>query len=551
MSASAGRQQSLAPPTRDGWDAVIVGAGHNGLVAAHVLARAGLKPLVLERRGTVGGACVTEEFAPGYFASSGAYVLSMLRPTVWRDMRLRQRGLVVDPAGPTCNLGLDGSALWLYDEPGRAEREVARFSPRDASRLQAFEAELAELGRLVTPLIDRSPPDPALRGWHEVAGALAAGRHAIASRGSLPRLLRLLTASVQQVLDEWFESSVLKAALGWHAVNDSTQGPSAPGTAYVLLHDHAASEGDGGLRTWGFVRGGMGRVTALMADAAREAGARIATDTPVAHIAVERGRAVGVDLEDGRRIPARVVLSNADPPRTFLGLVDSGDLPADFVSAIGAYRCEGTSIKINLALGTLPAFSGLDSRGAGDIHRGIVEIVPSLETLDWHQALARSGRPASATHVEVCFPTVHDPSLAPPGRHIATIDVTSQPYRLAEGSWDSRKEAIADQVVAELAQWMPELSSSILAREVLSPVDLERRLGLTGGHALHGEMTLDQLFFLRPVAGWSGYRTPIAALYLCGAGTHPGGGVTGACGQNAARRVLRDRRRLARGRGGR
>lgn len=525
------------------WDAVVIGAGHNGLVAAFTLARAGLRTLVLERRSIVGGACVTEEFAPGYFASSGAYVLSMLRPDVWRECRLVERGLRVDSAGPTCNLGTDGTALWLYDDPRQAVREVARLSPNDARNLPRFQDDLARLGRMVTPLIDQPPPDLTLGTWRELGGAARLARRMLAGRRDVPDLLHLLTASVQQVLDERFESPALKAALGWHAVNDSTQGPSSPGTGYVLLHDHAAAEAGGGVRQWGFVRGGMGRVTALLAEAAREAGAEIRTEAQVVRIVVAKGRVVGIELDDGSTISAHLAVSNADPPHTFLTLLGPEDLPPSFVGAIRAYRCEGTSIKINCALGALPQVVGFEGQGVQPIHRGVVEVLPSLETLDWHQALARRGEPASGTHIEFCFPTVHDPSLAPPGRHIVTIDVTAQPYRLGEGTWDGIKERVADRVIHEMAAWMPELTSAIVAREVLSPVDLERRIGITGGHALHWEMTLDQLFFLRPVAGWANYRTPIDGLYLCGAGTHPGGGVTGANGRNAARQVLRDRRR--------
>jgi phytoene dehydrogenase-like protein len=350
----------------------------------------------------------------------------------------------------------------------------------------------------------------------------------------------LFTGSASQFLDERFESDIVKAAIGWHAINDSMAGPSTPGTAYVLLHDHASVELGGGMRAWGFVRGGMGQVTKAMADAVREAGGEIRLDAEVAHIATRRGRAVGVELTTGEHIPAELVLSNADPKRTFLGLVDPGDLAPEFRAAIGAYRSDGTSIKINLAVGELPRFVGIPGDGVQPYHTGIMEIGPSLATLDQQQQQARSGVPASDTHIELCIPTVHDPSLAPPGKHIITIDVNSQPYRLRDGTWDDLKEKVADRVVMELGTHFPNLPGSIEGRMVLSPLDLERTLYLTGGHALHGDMLLDQLYFMRPVRGWGSYRTPVRNLYLCGAGTHPGGGVSGANGRNAVNQIRRD-----------
>jgi len=347
-------------------------------------------------------------------------------------------------------------------------------------------------------------------------------------------------------LDEWFDSDHVKAAIGWHAINDSLQGPSAPGTAYVLLHDHAADVMGPAVRSWGFVRGGMGTLTAVMADAVRDAGGEVRTDANVERILVDGGRAVGVTLTDGEEIAAGQVLSNADPQRTFLRLVDETDLPAPFLQQIRGYRCEGTSMKINLALERLPELAGHPA-GLQPYHAGIMEFGSTLADMDRDQALARRGEAAEDSHVEICFPTVHDPSLAPAGRHIMTIDVNSQPYAL-RGGWDGIRDRRADQVIGQLERSFPGLSGSILHRQVLSPLDLERVLGLTGGHALHGEMTPDQLWFMRPVRGWANYRTPIRDLYLCGAGTHPGGGVTGANGRNAARQALRDaaRRRFDR-----
>jgi phytoene dehydrogenase-like protein len=524
---------------------VIVGGGHNGLVAAFYLARAGLRPLVLERRPFVGGACVTEEFAPGFRASTGAYVLSMLRGPVWRDLRLAQRGIRVSPAGPSLNLLPDGRSLLLDDNPHTASEAVAEHSRHDAEALGTLEAELGRLAQVILPTMDLAAPDPAMRRPRDWAAALRFVRATAAGRALIADTLRLLTSSVSDYLSERLRSDIVKVALGWHAINDSTAGPATQGTGFVLLHDHASGDPAGGIRHWGFVDGGMGRVTAAMAEAATEAGAEIRTGAHVAAITVAGDAVTGVALTGGEEIEADLVVSNADPKHTFLSLCGDQVLPPDFTSAMRGYRCEGTSIKINLALAALPRLLGDPAAGVQPYHRGILEIGPTLDVLDLQQAQARQGVPAKGSHIEVCFPTVHDPSLAPEGHHIATIDVNSQPYRLASGSWDEIKEAVADRVVGELGELMPGLPGAVVGRQVLSPLDLERVLGLTGGHALHGEMSLDQLFIFRPALHYSDYRTPLRGLYLCGAGTHPGGGVTGANGRNCAAAIVSDCRRTA------
>jgi len=529
-------------PAGDGHDAIVVGGGHNGLVAAFYLARAGLRPLVLERREIVGGACVTEEFAPGYRASTGAYVLSMLRPEVWSDMELVRRGVHVDPAGPSLTLLPDGSSLYVHDDTSATAQEIARHSPRDAAAFPAFEQELAALTAVLLPTFDWPAPDLAVRHLRDLRGLARLGRLSLTHRRRLADTLGLLTSSVSDYLDQRFESDIVKVALGWHAINDSLAGPSSGGTGFVLMHDHASDAADGGVRQWGFVRSGMGRVTEAMAEAAREAGAVIRLSSPVAQITSSHGRVDGVVLQSGEQITAPLVVSGADPKHTFLTLCQSAALPDPFRGAIERYRCEGTSIKINLAVSELPHVPSLGGTGVQPYHRGIMEVGPPLAELDIQQSQARRGIAATGTHIELCFPSVHDPSLAPEGRHVITIDVNSQPYRLAEGSWDERKDAVADRVIEELGALMPNLPGSILHRQVLSPLDLERILGLTGGHALHGEMSLDQLLFLRPAKGYADYRTPLKGLYLCGAGTHPGGGVTGANGRNCVNAILADRR---------
>jgi phytoene dehydrogenase-like protein len=524
------------------YDAVIVGAGHNGLVAAYYLATAGLRVMVCERREIVGGCCVTEEFAPGFRASTGAYVLSMLREPVWRDLRLIERGIEVDPAGPALNLFADGSSLHLDDDLAVTQDEFRRFSTADARALPEFERELAEVAKLILPLFDTTPPDP---GRVRPAELLRLGGLAARNRRRISDALFLFGTSANQALAEYFSSDQVRAALGWHAINDSTGGPSTPGTAFVLLHDHASEQAGGGIRQWGFVRGGIGRLTEAMADAAREAGATIRTSAPVARILVEDGRATGVELETGVQVRAARVLSNADPKTTFLRLLENDEVPRRFRAAVEAYRCEGTSVKINLAVDRLPVAAAIDGDGVEPYHRGIMEVNPTIVEMDAGQAQARAGRPALDPHIELCIPTVHDPSLAPEGRHVVTVDVNSQPYTLADDSWDELRDEVADRAVAKLERYFPGLEDSILERQVLAPTDLEARLGIWGGHALHGEMAFDQLFNLRPVRGWAAYRTPVRDLWLCGAGTHPGGGVTGANGRNCAREVIRDHRGLA------
>ena len=522
----------------------MVGGGHNGLVAAFDLARAGLSTVVLERRPFVGGACVTEEFAPGFRASSGAYVLSMLRRSIWHDMRLVQRGIVVDAAGPTLNVYPDGGHLWLDDDVDRTVDEIKRFSPDDATAFPRFEADLARIAGAVVPVFERTPPSVAPRSLQELGELAGYARLALTHRKALLDAAYVFTSPMTRYLDEYFVSPHVAAAVGWHAINDSVSGPSSPGTAYVLLHDHASEDAGGGVRQWGFVRGGIGRVTEVMADAVREAGGEIRTDAEVDAIVTRGEVAKGVRLASGEQLEAPIVVSNADPKRTFLGLCADAPLPPDFVARIEAYRCEGTSIKINLALSELPTVVGQPAgSGPQPYHFGIMEVSPFLADLDRQQADARAGVPADPAHIEICFPTVHDPSLAPEGKHIATIDVNSQPYTLADGDWDAIGEARADRAIEQLEQHFPGLGGMIEHRQVLTPLDLERRLGLTGGHALHGEMSAEQLFVLRPVRGWGRYRTPIRGLYLCGAGTHPGGGVTGANGRNAAREIVRDAKR--------
>jgi phytoene dehydrogenase-like protein len=530
---------STVTPFDRQYDAVVIGGGHNGLVAAFYLARGGLRTLVLERREMVGGMAVTEEFAPGFRASPGAYVLAMLGEHIWRDMRLAERGLHVDACGPSLNVYPSGAHFWMEEDTTDAVREVGRFSRKDAAAFPRFEEGLTRIARWFGPLFGLTPPDLRMRSAADWGRLARLGGTALKNRKQLLDAYQLMMSSSATYLDEYFESEEVKAGFGWFSINDSVSGPSTPGTAYTLLHEYASSEVGGGVRKWGFVRGGIGMLGRLMSDAVREAGGEVRTGAPVKQVVVE----------DGEELQARVVVSNADPKTTMFGLVGEENLDQSFCSALKTFITDGTSIKVNLALGALPklAFPALnDGDGVQGYHRSIIELTSSIRLMDLNQAEARAGIPAADhPHVECCFPTVFDPSMAPEGKHIMTIDMNSQPYTLRDGSqWDEIIGDVADRCVKQLCDCFPGLDGMIEHRQVLSPLDMERLFNATGGHALHGDMGDHQMFITRPVRGWASYRMPIRNLYLCGAGTHPGGGISGANGTNCAKEVLSDAKKM-------
>ncbi|MBI4601687.1 MAG: NAD(P)/FAD-dependent oxidoreductase [Planctomycetes bacterium] len=530
-------------------DAVVIGAGHNGLVAAAYLARAGLEVAVVERRDIVGGAAVTEEVVPGFKFSRAAYVNSLFRPGIIRDLRLGEHGFAMIPRNPSSFTPLlDGRCLLLGPDPALVRREVSKFSTRDAEALPRYEALLEKAALFFEPLLDEPPPDLAAASWLERLAALrelaGVGLRALRLGPDLPRVLEVLAAPARRILERWFESEPLRGTLATDSIIGAMASPSTPGSGYVLFH-HVMGETDGARGVWGYVRGGMGALAGAIASAARRAGARVLTGRAVARIIVEEGRAAGVALEDGTEVRAKAVLSTADPHVTFMRLLEPEALPPDFRAHVAQLDFSSAVTKINLALDRLPRFPAHPGPEPGPQHRGTVHIVSTLEEIEAAYRDAAAGRPSSRPVIEMTLPSALDPSLAPPGKHVASLFVQYTPYRLADGSWDDpgRKDAFADRVFKVIEEYAPGFTASVIARDVLSPLDLERVFGLTGGNIFHGAMTLDQLFWLRPAPGWCRHRTPVPGLYLAGAGAHPGGGVLGAPGRNAAMAALRDLRR--------
>ena len=523
------------------YDAVVVGGGHNGLTAAAYLARAGLTTLVLERREIVGGCCVTEEIAPGCRVSTTSYIASMLRPEVISDLRLAEYGLRMVPCDPAIQVPFpDGHVVPWWADRERAKAEFKKISAKDAETFVQVDDRLKKLARYLQPFFMEPPPEidtKSMRGWTDLfrIGKKFRG----ISSDEVAQLISFLTGSLGEFLDHNYESEKMKTMFLANNVYGKHGGPYQPGTAIGLLF-HLLSGGEHELQGfYGHVMGGMGAITQALAASGRKLGVEIRTSAQVAHIDVRDGRARGVVLEDGTEIRARIVLSNADPKRTFLKMVAASDLPNEFLHAIRGIKMEGPCAKVNLVLDAEPRFTGT-SPNATALERTFYTLVPSLAFAERCYDIAKFGEIPEELWVDCVVSSNADPSLAPAGKHILTCFVQYVPYHLRQGNWDENRELLGDRVIRKISEYAPNLPNAIVARQVLTPLDLERTYGLTEGNIFHGDLRLEQLFFMRPVSGWSQYRTPVDGLYLCGAGAHPGGGVTGAPGHNAAHQVLHD-----------
>ena len=518
------------------YDAVLVGAGHNALVAAAYLARAGRSVLVLERRPLVGGAAVTEEVFPGFKFSVFSYVVSLLRPEIIRDLELPRHGLQILPLESTIVPLEGGDYLGLWSDPDQSRRELARHSPKDAEASQVFGRLMQHMAMAVKPILGMVPPDPASLAPSDLRGMLRfAGHFRSLGAERFHALYKLMTMSSADYLDEWFELDPLKATKAASGIIGTFLGPRSPGSAYVLLH-HYMGEIDGAFRAWGFQKGGTGAISEAIAAAAREAGAEIRTEAAVARVRVRNGRATGVVLDSGEEIEAPLVVSGLDPRRTFLDLLEPGLLPDEVVEAVGRFKFRGSSGKVNLALSELPDFTCLPGRGP---HlRGAISISPSLDYLERAYDDAKYGEFSRHPYMDIVIPSMIDPGMAPPGKHVMSIFVQYAPYRLNGGWSDARREAFGDAVVDTVVRHAPNLKRAIIGRQVLTPADIERITGLSEGNIFQGELALHQLFFLRPLPAWGRYRTPIRGYWQCGAGTHPGGGIMGASGRLAALEIL-------------
>jgi phytoene dehydrogenase-like protein len=513
-------------------DVVIIGGGHNGLVCAAYLARAGRRVLVLERRERVGGAAMSEEVFPGFRFSVFSYVVSLLRPEIIRELELPRHGLHILPLESTLTPLPNGDYLAQWSDHDQNRRELARHSLRDAEAYDEFGVELHQMARIIKPILGFAPPDPASTHPRELLDlARLARMFRNIEKKKFDALWKLLTMSSADYLDTWFEAEALKATKSASGIIGTMLGPRSPGTAYVLLH-HYMGELDGVFRAWGFAKGGNGSVSAAIAAAARSFGAEIRTQAQVSQVLLRSGKAAGVVLENGEEIEADVVVSGADPRRTFLGLVGEKHLPEDFAESIRRFKFRGSSAKVNLALGELPHFTCMPGRGA---HlRGAVSISPSVAYLERAYDDAKYGEISRRPYMDIVIPSMLDPAMAPPGKHVMSIFVQYAPYRVNGGWTDAKREALGDAVIDTLAEYAPNIKSAILHRQVVTPADIERIVGLSEGNIFQGELSLQQMFFLRPAPAWSRYRTPIGNLWQCGSGTHPGGGVMGASGRNAA-----------------
>jgi phytoene dehydrogenase-like protein len=524
------------------YDAIVIGGGHNGLISAAYLARAGMKTLVLEKRHLLGGAAVTEELFPGFRFSVFSYVVSLLRPEVIRDLELPKHGLDILPLDGTLT-PLHDDYLWRVNDHGRTIRELRRWSASDAEAYEEYGQLMVEMARFIKPILAITPPDPTSndpRPLLPLAGLARAFKDLPQRQQAV--FVQLMTMSASDFLDQWFETDPLKATMAASGIIGTYQGVKSPGTAYVLLH-HYMGEIDGAFRAWGIPKGGTGGVSNAIGNAARALGAEIRTEAAVERIMVRDGRAVGVVLENGEEIRAEAVLSSLDDNRTFLKLVEPGTLDPAFEEEIRRFKFRGSSGKVNMAVDRLPDFTCLP--GPGEHLRGAVSFSQSIDGMEQAYDDAKYGHFSKKPYIDMIIPTLVDPSMAPPGKHIISCFVQYAPYKLAPelGTWDDQREAFGDAVVDRISEFAPGFRDSILFRNVQTPLDMERTTGLTEGNIFQGELSLEQLFFNRPVPGYARFKTPLRDLWLCGSSTHPGGGIMGANGRLAALDVLRSRRR--------
>jgi phytoene dehydrogenase-like protein len=522
---------------------IIIGAGHNGLVTAFYLAKAGLKPLVLERREIIGGACVTEEIHPGFRCSTLANSTGPLSPRIVKDLQLERHGVeFIEPTVRVLALNPNGESLCIYDDAKRTAESLKQVSEKDAQSYPDFVSTFARIGRALSPLLRMTPPNIDKLSTGELWGL---GRLGLAIRGlgkkDEYRLLRYGPMAVADLAAEWFETELLRATVAARGISGAFAGPWSAGTSAALL---LQSANDGrAIAPTTFVRGGMGALSQALAHAATNAGAEIRTNAEVASVSVKDGKATGVILTSGEEIAARAVISNADPRTTFLKLVDPSEFDPSFLLKVRNYRAHGTVAKVNLALSGLPTFRAITNGDSVERLSGRIHLGPDVDYLERAFDAAKYGDFSPQPYLDITIPSLTDQTLAPVGAHVMSIHAQFAPYQLKEGDWDSRREELGDAVVNVLSDYTANCKELILARKVITPLDLERTYGLSGGHIHHGEMSLDQLFAFRPFIGWARNRTPINGLYLCGAGTHPGGGVTGTPGANAAREIVKDLKR--------
>jgi len=523
------------------YDVIVIGGGHNGLVNAAYLAKAGKKVVVLERRHVLGGAAVTEEIIPGFLFSECSYVVSLLRPEIIRELELPRHGLEILPLDGTFSPMPSGDYLWRVNDHAKSIRDIRRHSRLDAEAYDEFSKMMTPMCRFVKPMLSMIPPDPTTLNPKDLKQLhFLLQRFRELSSDERYTLVQLMTMSSADFLDQWFETDVLKATMSASGIIGTFLGIRSPGTAYVLLH-HYMGEIDGAFRSWGFSRGGTGAISNAIADAAREAGVEIRTKAPVGKILVKNGRAAGVALQSGEELSANVVSSSVDPHLTFEKFLEASELPGDFLEGVRRYKFRGSSGKVNLALDALPDFKCFPGPGA---HlRGAISISPSMEYMERAYDDAKYGSFSRKPYIDMVIPSLTDPSVAPPGKHVLSCFVQYAPYKLAQGTWDDQKQAFGDNVINTIAEYAPNIKDIIVGRQVLTPLDLEREFGLTQGNIFQGELSLEQLFFLRPVAGWAYYRTPIHNLYMCGSATHPGGGIMGANGRIASQVILKEWRR--------